>query len=113
MTKGQALARKTHFNEVDLSRKIEVEGKPLPISEATAEEFDIWIYQILGKMYKQPGHIQNRYETSFDYDWSYPHYRIIALNEMYALNLGRVRACPSKPKIPLFAEEKEQVNVTL
>lgn len=112
MTKGQALARKTHFNEVDLSRKILVEGEIRTVGEVTAEEFDIWIYQILKKMYEKQGYLLNRYEASFDYDWSYPYYRIIALNEMHALNLGRVRACPSKPKIPLFAEE-EQADVTL
>lgn len=98
--------KKAHFSEKDLSRKILVGGHAVVISEVAAEDFDQYIYDILGKMYNKPGHLQNRYDSSFDYDWSYHYYRVMALNELHALNLLRVKATPSKPAVPLFAEEE-------
>ena len=111
MRKNEGSVRTLHFDTTALQRKISVDGNVLPIRKATAEEFDIYIYSILYQMYEKKGHAHKRYEMSFwEYDFGDPLYRLFALNELYKLNLARRGATPPKRKIPLFAEEEEQVN---
>lgn len=107
--KGQATSRKARFSAEDLKRKIRVGGKTLTISNATAEEFDIFVFGILEQMYKKQYFLLRTYNETFNYDWTEPRLRIVALNGLHRLNLARRSATPPKPKIPLFAEEEEQV----
>lgn len=103
-------SRKAQFDEDDLSRLILVDGKSVQVREATAEEFDIYIYHILGRAYRKKGHVLQRYALSFDYDWKYLGCRVLALNELHKLNLARRSTRPPRPEIALFIEEEEQVR---
>jgi hypothetical protein len=110
MKKGQGSVRAPHFTEEVLSRTIAVDGKNIIASKATAEEFDIYVFNVLAQMYEKQHFLLKCYNETFGYDYAYPMYRVIALNELHRLNLARRSTVPPKPKIPLFVEE-EQAHV--
>ncbi len=100
----EGLVVRAHFTSNALENNIMVDSELRTVGNASNEEFDEYVYTILGKMYKQKVAMLNRYHTSFDYDWQFKENRIIALNELYAINLAHVSDM-RKAAVPLFAEE--------
>jgi hypothetical protein len=106
MRKGEGSVTIPRVETNDLHKKILVDGQTVTVSEASAEQFDIYVYTILYQMYEKKGHAHNRYELSFyEYDFSEPLPRIFALNKLRKLNQIRMGTPTFKAEIPLFAEE--------
>ena len=106
MRKGQGSVRPPRFDCEVLQKKILVDGRTLTINQATAEEFDMYVFSVLEQMYEKQYFLLRCYNESFDYDWSDHRLRVVALNELYRLNLARPSMSPARPKIPLFAQEE-------
>lgn len=95
-----------HFTSEVLKSTIMVDGEPVIIGEASAEDFDIYIYSILYQMYNRKKRAENRYEMSFwEYDFAFPFYRVLALNKLRQLNRVRMAHPYHKPEVPLFVED--------
>lgn len=91
----------------DLNLAISVDGKTVTVQEATKEEFDIYIYELLFQMYDKKGHALNRYETSFwEHDYAELSHRLKALNKLRMLNEQHTNAPLCKTRVPLFVEEQ-------
>lgn len=107
MAKGTPIIKSAHFNSTVLHKRINVAvGDSPTIYGASNEDFDEFIYRILGQMYTKRGDIINVYNTFAD-DWSDRQHRVNALNELHALNLLRKKR--SLKAIPLLLTEKESV----
>lgn len=94
----------------DLDRKIAVDGKTVTIRQATKEQFDIFVYDILYQMYDRKKRAENRYKLSFwEHDYKEPFYRVLALNKLRQINQERTASPYFKPPVPLFVEEEVHV----
>jgi hypothetical protein len=90
----------------DLDRKIHVDSKTMSVRDATAEEFDIFVYETLYRMYNRRKHALNRYEQSFwQDDYCEFSHRLLALNRLRLLNQEHAGAPLFRPEVPLFVEE--------
>lgn len=94
----------------DLDRKIEVDGETVTVRDATAEQFDIFVYSVLYQMYDRKKRALMRYELSFwEHDYAELPYRLIALNKLHKLSQERTGAPYFKALVPLFVEEAAHV----
>lgn len=106
MTKGTAIVKSAHFNSLVLHKHINIDGEHFPVTiyGASNEQFDIFVYHVLGLMYMQPEDILKTYNTFAPDDWSDRQDRINAMNVLHDLN--NLRKKRSLKAIPLLAEEE-------
>ena len=85
-------------------KKINVQGCIVSVYGATDEQFDIYIYDILDKLYTDKTKMIAVRDEAFDYDWGVLDHRIDAMKMLIEIN--RRRKSNRGIVISLFADEE-------
>lgn len=83
-----------------ITRTISVDGRDISALDATAEEFDIYVYAMLDRLYNDKRAMVKIRDSVFNRDWRDIHQRINALHKLLQINSKR------REPIALFADEK-------